>query len=255
LREAIRSSFLSVLSDSQCDRILAHSLVADVPPGDAIISEADRQSCGILMSGVARIYLVTQIGGQVTVSRATAGTAVGNIGLMSAEAGPLARAITCCRVLFLDAHILLNVARSDSAVAWAIAEEAMLRLSDTYAELSGAVTGSVRQRVARALLDLAAPHRADANVVHASQNALAEMLGVARETVGHELRRLVAEGLIEQRRGQIVIHAVAHVGRLAGDFTPARDRAGAANAHPQLVLVGGAAGPSGDPVLSAALPS
>jgi len=239
VRHAIRSSFLSVLADDQIERLLARSVVVEIQPGQPIIDESADATCGILMRGVARVYLTTRMGGEVTVRRAGAGSGLGFVALGDATAAPLVRAITGCRFLCLDGHALISLARSDASVAWAIAEEVSRRLRDTYVEFSNAITGSVRQRVARLLLDLAVADVGGTMVVRASHYLLAEMLGAARESVGHELRHLAADGLIEQRRGQILIRGAAGLDVIANDYTTARERTHAAELPRRLAVIGG----------------
>lgn len=247
VRQAIRSSFLSVLAPDQTERLLARSIVVDIPPGQLIIDEDAGSTCGILMRGIAREYLATRMGGEVTVRRAGVGSGFGLVAIDGGTAAPLVRAVTACRFLCLDGNALNSLARSDASVACAVKEEVSRRLRDTYVEFSNAVTGSVRQRVARLLIDLGVAVAAEQVVVRASQFSLAAMLGVARESVGHELRYLAAVGLIEQQRGQIVISDLAGIDLVANDYTPARERPQAATLPRGLMVVGGrdeAAGPT-----------
>jgi CRP/FNR family transcriptional regulator len=71
-------------------------------------------------------------------------------------------------------------------------------------ELSGDVFGSVRQRVARHLLDLADRREATASLVaRASQQELADAVGSVREVVARVLGELRRQGLIEPGPGGI----------------------------------------------------
>jgi CRP/FNR family transcriptional regulator, cyclic AMP receptor protein len=81
-------------------------------------------------------------------------------------------------------------------------------------ELSGSAFATVRQRVARHLLDLAservrgpaAEQRSGSElVVKVSQRELAEAVGTAREVVVRVLRELRQEGVVRTGRDQIVI--------------------------------------------------
>lgn len=224
VRQAVAGSFLAALNDVQIQRLLVRSIVVDARAGSTIIDEGDPQSCGIIMRGLARVYVVTPLGSQLTVRRAEDGSAIGFAALADCDSVAFVQAITDCRFLSLDAASVVALGRSDPAVGWAIAEEVTRRLLDTYAEFGSATSGSVRQRVARALLDLAAPDHLGALYVRASQHRIAEMLGAARESVGHELRLLGTQGLIEQRRGSIAVLQPTDLDSVASDFTAARER-------------------------------
>ena len=100
-----------------------------------------------------------------------------------------------------------RAARDDSAIAWAFAEEAVHRLYDVLEELAGNAFATVRQRVARHLLDLAAARPAAAGRVTAlvSQQDLANSVGSVREVVARVLAELRAEGLVLTSPGRVEI--------------------------------------------------
>src|SRR5947208_2338039 len=80
-----------------------------------------------------------------------------------------------------------------AAVAWAFAQESAHRLYEVLEELAGKTFATVRQRVVRHLLDLAASRRtADGRLVAlVNQQDLANSVGSVREVVArilHELR-------------------------------------------------------------------
>src|SRR5437667_6079414 len=100
-----------------------------------------------------------------------------------------------------------HAARDDSAIAWAFAEEAVHRLYDVLEELAGNAFATVRQRVARHLLDLAVARPAAAGRVTAlvSQQDLANSVGSVREVVARVLAELRAEGLVLTSPGRVEI--------------------------------------------------
>lgn len=86
------------------------------------------------------------------------------------------------------------------------------RVRSLYGMVEDATLRSTRARVARRLLLLArgdATQARDARpVVPVSQEALAMMLGVSRQTLSKELQQLAREGAIELGYGRIVIASV-----------------------------------------------
>ena len=89
------------------------------------------------------------------------------------------------------------------------------RVRSLYGMVEDATLRSTRARVARRLLLLARGDATQARelraVVPVSQEALAMMLGVSRQTLSKELQGLAREGAIELGYGRI---AIASVGKL-----------------------------------------
>jgi CRP/FNR family transcriptional regulator, cyclic AMP receptor protein len=103
----------------------------------------------------------------------------------------------------------------DPKVAFALLEELSERVLTFIYEIPDSAFASVRQRMARHLLDLASELaaeqvRAGAElngdlVVAASQSELAEAVGTAREVVVRILRELRHEGIVHTGRTGIII--------------------------------------------------
>jgi len=92
-------------------------------------------------------------------------------------------------------------------LAWALAEESVHRLYDVLEELAGNTFASVRQRVARHLLDLATS-RQEANrtlTALVNQQDLANSVGSVREVVARVLAELRAEHLVRTSPGRVEI--------------------------------------------------
>jgi CRP/FNR family cyclic AMP-dependent transcriptional regulator len=109
------------------------------------------------------------------------------IGAPTAIGGPAdvsAQALTETALLTLDVDALRSLAGIDPGLAWALAEEVTRRLYQVLEAFAGNAFGSVRQRVARHLLDLAADRQRGAILLApVSQQALADAVGTAREVV------------------------------------------------------------------------
>jgi CRP/FNR family cyclic AMP-dependent transcriptional regulator len=106
-------------------------------------------------------------------------------------------------------------------VAWPLAQEVTGLLYGVLDAFAGTAFGSVRQRVARHLLDLATARQRDARLVaEVNQQALADAVGTAREVVARTVHDFRAAGLIETSRKGIVlldpdgIESVASTGEL-----------------------------------------
>jgi CRP-like cAMP-binding protein len=107
------------------------------------------------------------------------------------------------------------------AFAMAVCRMLATRVRSLYGMVEDATLRSTRARVARRLLLLA---RGDATgarelrpVVPVSQEALAMMLGVSRQTLSKELQGMAAAGAVSLGYGKIAIVSVAKLERLGVD--------------------------------------
>jgi CRP/FNR family transcriptional regulator len=171
-----------------------------------IYHEGDQPRAGLVMRGLFRVYMTSPEGRQVTVRYARRGDVLGTAVLLGGPVATAVQALTNASVLAFNLQTLEALARGDPQIAWALAEEVTRRLYDTLAELAGNTFGTVRQRVARHLLDLAAQGSAQHGLVaNVSQQDLADAVGSVREVVARALRDLRADGLIETRAGSIIV--------------------------------------------------
>src|SRR6266508_4362300 len=92
-------------------------------------------------------------------------------------------------------------------VAWAIAEELNRRLDDTLQQTAINAFGSVKQRVAAHLLDLASAQQRPVGrlVARVSQQELADAVGSVREVVARALRDFRLAGLVATAPDSVLI--------------------------------------------------
>jgi CRP/FNR family transcriptional regulator len=107
----------------------------------------------------------------------------------------------------LQPAIVRGLADRDARVATALLAETSERVLTFVAELSGNAFATVRQRLARHLLDLASERQAGPHLVAPlRQQELADAIGTVREVVVRVLRELREEGLVGTGRDGITIH-------------------------------------------------
>jgi CRP-like cAMP-binding protein len=202
---SLRGSFLANLQPALVHSIRQRAVVHHHPRGDTIVSEAEGRWTGIVLSGVARVYLRTEAGRQITIRHPRRGDTIGIAALLG-ESTVSAQAVTDCAVMQLDADQVLSLARTHPALALAIAREVSAVLFDTQREIVIREQGSVRQRIARQLLTFAGEFDPDeALVVSISHEDLADSVGSAREVVTRHLDRFQAEGIVTLDRAQITL--------------------------------------------------
>ena len=92
----------------------------------------------------------------------------------------------------------MSAAHRDARVAWALAEELNRRLYETLQQTAINAFGSVHQRVAAHLLDLASAQQRPRGhlVARVSQQDLADAVGSVREVVARVLRDFRVERLV-----------------------------------------------------------
>lgn len=214
MRTALSSSFLAQVDAPTVDELLRDTHVREVPAGRVFISEAHSLRCGLLLSGLARVFVTRLDGSEVTLRRVGTGAAVGVKAIVGRRNQAGVQAITAVEFLEFDPLRLIDLGRRNAALAMAIAAEIDRRLEDTELEL-GSQRGSVRQRLAAVLLDLSA--EGEPLEVHLSQERLAAMIGASREHTGHELRTMSVLGLVRRERARITLLDPLRLQALARD--------------------------------------
>ena len=116
------------------------------------------------------------------------------------------QAVSASHILRFDLSVVSDLRQRDANFNLAVGKEAFRRLRDTTAELLLRVHGSIRQRTARQLLDLAADSgEGDPVVVAATHAAIAGAIGSQREVVSRVLGEMSKAGAIALARNRITI--------------------------------------------------
>jgi len=181
--------------------------VVEFPTGHTVYTEADAERLAVVLQGLLRVYMHASDGRQVTVRYVRAGELLGVPALIGGPAPVFVQAVAAGAAFFFDIARVKRAAHQDALLAWALAEESVHRLYDVLEELAGNAFASVRQRVARHLLDLAASRPAERGQLTAlvSQQDLANSVGSVREVVARVLAELRVEGLVRTSPGRVEI--------------------------------------------------
>jgi CRP-like cAMP-binding protein len=204
-RSALVDSFLANVDPRVVDAVTRRAVVQRAEAGAVFLSETDAQWTAIVLSGMARVFLRTPSGRQVTLRTATAGGSIG-VAAVFASVSISAQAITNCELLRLDTKTLVKLAHAHPDLAMAIAHEVSLRLIETYGEIVIRAHGSVHQRLARQLLRLSSVRGPRRHLtVTMSHSDIADAVGSAREVVTRHLQRFQTEGMLRLERGRVTI--------------------------------------------------
>ncbi len=205
-QEAIEGGFLGSLPASAAGRLLDEAVRLDLPAGSVIYRDEEDARSVVVVSGLLRVFMRASDGRQVTVRYAHPGDVVG-LALMIGGPAPLSmQAVTAASVAALRLDTLRQLLRDDVAVARAIATELTSQLYEALDEVADNAFLTVRERIARHLLDLATEHQeGDRLVARISQQDLADAVASVRTVVSRTLQELRREGLIETSREGIVV--------------------------------------------------
>ena len=206
LDAAVGASFLAQLAPQVRAEFIRSARLQHLPPGHLLV-DGYRDFGGVVISGLLRVFAGEDAHGKsVTYRNVAVGNAVGLGALLGLRDEIWVQTVTASSVLSLDLRVVARLRSEEPSVAIALAHEAMRRLQDTSRELRIWFGGSVRQRVLRRLLDLAAESAGDeASSVRISHEQLAESIGSRREVVTRVLGQLEDRGLVRLGRGGIVI--------------------------------------------------
>lgn len=216
---------LQDLAPAELEQIAARAPMQSVAAG-AIFFSPERASevLFILKRGRVRLFRLSPGGKVFTTTILGKGTIFGEMAILGQQmqdqyAEALDESVICL-MSKTDVQALLL---SDPRIAARIAETLGQRLLEMERRLSGTVFKTIPQRVADTLLSLERtepravwPFRQPRSEVCLTHEQLAEFVGTYRETVSKALSELRELGLIELRRGRIVLLDPAALAALAG---------------------------------------
>jgi CRP/FNR family cyclic AMP-dependent transcriptional regulator len=204
---ALARSFLGRLPPEVVGRLRAAGERADYPAGTTVYRAGSSPQVALVVCGLLRVYLMSVEGRQVTVRYARPGDVLGVAVLVGGPANVGVQAVAPSSLFRISTRTLTAAAQRDPRVSWAIAEELNRRLYDTLEQTAVNAFGSVRQRVAAHLLDLASTQQQPCGRLAArvSQQELADAVGSVREVVARVLRDFRTAGIVATAADSVVI--------------------------------------------------
>lgn len=206
VRAIIPQTFLARVPKHLVDEILASGRRVDVTRGASLVTNTKKPGLTIVVDGLIRVFLKSHEERQITVRYARPGETLGLVHFLRAKLEVHAQPVTDSVLWTINAHRLRALAETSAPLAMAIAEDCAARVADAIEELSFATFGTVRQRVARHLLDLASADEKESELVAvASPKSLAEATGSVREVIARVLKDLDAAKITKKTKTGIVI--------------------------------------------------
>jgi CRP/FNR family transcriptional regulator len=216
VQRAIAASRLADLSPSLRERVLVGAFPIELPAGGTIYRDDDEPRCALVVTGLVRVILSALNGRTLTIRYARAGELLGVPTIVGGPAPVSAELVTDSRLLALNARALAHLGQTEPAVGWMLATEATHRLYDTIDAVADRAFGSLRQRTARHLLDLAPRQRDGRLNAPVTQQELAEMVGATRPRVSEHLQRLRRQKVLGPGSGELEILRRDALERMAG---------------------------------------
>lgn len=204
---AIEVSFLGRLPERTWRPLFERAHQIDAPPKTVLYAETEQVRTAhlvLVLDGLVRVYRTSRSGREVTIRYARRGDILGLPSVVAEVSPAAAQAVLPARVVAMSAQALRSRAQRDSQLAWAMAEEMAGSLFNIQERLAHNVFAPIRSRVARYLLDVAAPAGA-AYVAAASYEDIAGAIGTVREVVARTLAALREEGLIRRTDAGILL--------------------------------------------------
>ena len=177
-------------------------------PGDSMMA---------VLSGTVRISLPTPKGKELVLSDLSPGELFGEVALLDgAERSAAATALTDCELLVLHRRDVLPFLEQNPAACLKLLSLLCARLRGSDERMADIAFSDLGARLAKTLLQktAASGHSSPAKLA-LSQSELGNMIGGTRENVNRLLRDWRRLGIVETRKGWIVIVRPDHLAQLA----------------------------------------
>jgi CRP/FNR family transcriptional regulator, cyclic AMP receptor protein len=207
LQYAVLASHLRELPADVIDDLMAGAVRLKIPASSVIHREGEGAPVlELVVSGLVRVFVTAPDGRTMTVRYCRPGALLGVMSLFIPKfALPAAvQALVDAELLALSPGVGRRAAARDIRVTQALLREQSERAISFLYEVPGSAFATVRQRVARHLLDLASEGGPEL-VVPISQQQLAEAVGTVREVIVRVLRELRTAGVVHTERNRIII--------------------------------------------------
>src|SRR5713101_695093 len=216
LQTAFARSFLGTLPPEVARDLTAEGERVDYPAGTLVYREGSAPRAALVIAGLVRVYMSSPEGRQVTVRYARPNDVLGIAVMVGGPVNVSVQTLEASSLFSINLRTLTAAAQQDARVAWAIAEELNRRLYDTLQQTAINAFGSVKQRVASHLLDLASMQQRPGSRLTArvTQQELADAVGSVREVIARVLRDLRVAGIVATSTDRIL---VLDPGRLHGE--------------------------------------
>ena len=199
-------SLLAQASAEQLESITRRAIMRQFAQGDVLMHQGDvGDSLYILLSGVARVSVVSVNGREITLDYLEPGAVIGEIAVFDgAERTATVTAHQAATTLQLDRKVLRQILDETPGFAWTLLSQMARRLRQANATIEGDRAFAAGPRLARSLVRLMAKDssglRHDLN-----QTDLAHFAGMSREQINRQLSLWSDLGIVTREQGRVLI--------------------------------------------------
>jgi len=204
--KAIASSILSSFPTAAYEKLISDAFVIKFPMGSVLYRGYDPPRTGLIVSGLVRHYWLFPDGKQVSICYSRTGDLLGVPTVINGPWSVNVHALMETQILVLNTSVLQILMKTDAVVCWATMEHVNQRFCHIVEDLVGNTYGSARKQIARHLLQIAITDPENQKLIaRVSHQEIADAIGTARETVSRTIHQIQVQGILETRRGYIVI--------------------------------------------------
>jgi CRP/FNR family transcriptional regulator, cyclic AMP receptor protein len=203
----VPQTFLAKAPVDMVGELLSSGRRMEVPGGTRFKNTQAKPRLSIVLEGLVRIFMQSPPDRQITVRYARPGETLGLLAMLLGRKRPelYAQAVTPSVVWAFPPSRLRELALKSGPLAMALAQDCAAIIADAAEEMALVAFGSVRQRVARHLLDLAAADGHDDLVATVTPQELAKAVGSVREVIARVLKELDESGVTERSAQGVTI--------------------------------------------------
>src|SRR5580700_9829861 len=174
-----------------------------ITAGALILRAGQLPRIALVVAGIVRVFISTQLGRQMTIHYARAGDLVGLSPYLAGTDEWNAEAITDVSMKVFTLDDVRRAGAHDPDLPWSIAQHVAAVMAESLRTVADASGQPITVRVARHLREMTWRGLDGRAVVHVSHQRLADAVGTVREVVSRELTALRAAGVIDRSAGAV----------------------------------------------------
>ncbi len=196
----------STLDSASIEKLVRASRMVVLPKGRLLFSQNDEaDAVYVVFAGVVALVLSTIDGRELVIDELPAGQMFGELSVLTDKRrSTSAVAHETCEVLAIPVEVFQHALETMPVLMRQVLAMTAQRLRECSARESALAFLDAPGRLARALLLLSRESN-DSRIIVASQEEIAQRIGLTRQTVAKELGRWRRAGWLQTGRGKIVL--------------------------------------------------
>src|SRR5262245_59312026 len=123
IEEALTRSPFAALPPALLQVLTQDALPVDLPAGSLVYSEADQPRCGLVVTGLIRVYMTSPDGRQITVRYTRTGDLLGIATVLGGPAPTSVQILTNSTLLLFNSRTVERLGQTEAKVGWLLAQE------------------------------------------------------------------------------------------------------------------------------------